>query len=194
MYTIGQLAKKFKLSRTALLYYESIGLLKNSGRKPSGYRMYSESDCRLLERICGYRDAGLPLNSIKALLSSPGSLTVSLLEARIVELNQSIEALRIQQKGIVRLLLNCQVQEQRALVDHSAWEGIFRAAGFSRHDQWHWHREFEMASPEQHQLFLESVGAPAHKIAEIRNWAQADFVKNNPSDPDRPELPSVRVF
>lgn len=182
MYTIGQLAKKFGLSRTALLYYESIGLLKNSGRTPSGYRIYSESECQQLERICSYRDAGLPLNGIKTLLSGPGSLTVSLLEARIAELNQSIEALRIQQKGIVRLLLNCQVQEQRALVDHSAWDGIFRAAGFSRYDQWQWHREFEMTSPEQHQLFLESVGAPADKIAEIRAWAQSNFEKTNITD------------
>ena len=175
MYTIGQLAKKFRLSRTALLYYESIGLLKNSGRKPSGYRIYSESECQLLERICSFRDAGLPLNSIKELLYGPGSLTVSLLEARIAELNQSIETLRTQQKEIVRLLLNFQVQKQRALVDHNAWDEIFRAAGFSQYDQWQWHREFELKSPQQHQLFLESVGAPADKIAEIRAWAQNKF-------------------
>lgn len=175
MYTIGQIARKFRLSRTALLYYDSIGLLKNSGRTPSGYRVYSESDCQLLERICSYREAGLPLKKIKELLSGPSSLTVSLLETRIHELNQSVEILRAHQKGIVRLLLNLQVQERKALVDHNAWDGIFRAAGFSRYDQWQWHREFELASPEQHQLFLESVGAPADKIAEIRTWAQNNF-------------------
>jgi DNA-binding transcriptional MerR regulator len=148
--------------------------------------MYSESDCQLLERICRYRDAGLPLASIKLLLYDTGGRTASLLEARIAELNQSIEVLRTQQKGIVRLLLSCQAQKQTVLVEHGAWDGIFRAAGFNRYDQWQWHREFEAASPEQHQLFLESLGSSAGKIVEIRTWAQTDFAKNNSADPDRP--------
>lgn len=185
MCSIGQLAKKFRLSRTTLLYYESIGLLKNSGRTPSGYRVYSESNCQLLDRICSYREAGLPLMSIKELLSGSDSMTVSLLEGRINELNQSILSLRAQQKGIVRLLLNYQAKKQKVLVDHNAWDEIFRAAGFSRYDQWQWHREFETASPEQHQLFLESVGAPTDKIAEIRKWAQSDFEMNSKTGHDR---------
>lgn len=186
MYSIGQLAKKFRLSRTTLLYYESIGLLMSSGRNPSGYRVYSESDCQLLERICGYRDAGLPLTSIKKLLSGPDSLTLSLLEGRINELNKSILSLRAQQKGIVRLLLNYQAKGRRVLVDHHVWDEIFRAAGFSHYDQWQWHREFEAAAPEQHQLFLESVGTPADKIADIRKWAQSDFEMNITDKNDHP--------
>lgn len=175
MYTIGQIAKKFHLSRTALLYYDSIELLKSSERTSSGYRLYSESDCRLLERICGYREAGMSLNNIKELLSGSQSITVSLLERRIHELNKSIEALREQQKGIVRLLLDFQVQERKALVANDAWDGIFSAAGFSLYDQWQWHREFEMMSPEQHQLFLESAGVSPGEISKIKNWAQNDF-------------------
>lgn len=175
MLTVGQVAKKFKLSRTTLLYYDSIGLLKSSGRTAAGYRVYSEADCRQMERICRYRETGLPLCSIRELLSDSDGVTVSLLETRIHELNKAIEGLRAQQKGIVRLLLNFQVQKCKAVVDNSAWGEIFSAAGFSQYDQWQWHREFELASPEQHRLFLESVGAPADKIAAIRNWARNDY-------------------
>lgn len=186
MYTIGQLASKFGLSRTTLLYYESICLLRNSGRTPSGYRIYSEADCRILERICSYREAGLPLGSISKLLAGSGSLTASVLETRIHELNKAIEALRAQQKQIVRLLLNFQAQERKTLIANNAWDGIFTAAGFSAYDQWRWHREFELTSPKQHQLFLEAAGAPADKIAQIRNWAQSDFETIKKSDHGRP--------
>lgn len=175
MYTVGELARRFGLSRTTLLYYDSIGLLPSCGRTPAGYRVYSEAECERLERICSYREAGLPLGSIKELLAGANCLTVSLLETRIDELSKAIGKLREQQKGIVRLLLNYQVQEQRALVDNSAWEGIFSAAGFSRYDQWQWHREFEMTDPEKHRMFLESVGAPADRIAAIRSWAQREY-------------------
>ena len=176
MYTIGQIAKKFGLSRSTLLYYDSNGLLPSSGRTQVGYRLYSDSDCQLLERICGYREAGLPLNSIKELLAGD-SITVALLESRIHELNQDIEVLRLQQKQVVRLLLNFQAQKLKASIDNNAWNDIFRAAGFSLQDQWQWHHEFERASPENHQLFLESVGAPKDKISAIRQWAQNDFEK-----------------
>ena len=52
MYTIGKLAKKFDLSRSTLLYYDSIGLLKPSSRTESEYRQYSEDDAARLEQIC----------------------------------------------------------------------------------------------------------------------------------------------
>lgn len=43
---MGELGRLFGLSRTALLYYDSIGLLKPSGRSASGYRRYGESGFR----------------------------------------------------------------------------------------------------------------------------------------------------
>ena len=42
--TITRLAKQFKLSRSTLLYYDRIGLLRPSGRSPSNYRLYTGSD------------------------------------------------------------------------------------------------------------------------------------------------------
>lgn len=51
MYSIRKLAEKYHLSRTALLYYESIGLLTASGKTAAGYRIYSEQDAQKLAQI-----------------------------------------------------------------------------------------------------------------------------------------------
>jgi len=52
MYTIRKLCERSGLSRTALLYYESIGLLEAEGRSESNYRLYSDVSAERLEKIC----------------------------------------------------------------------------------------------------------------------------------------------
>ena len=59
MWTVTQLAQRCGLSRSTLLYYESIGLLKPPSRSGGNYRRYGEQDLQRLEQICLYRDAGL---------------------------------------------------------------------------------------------------------------------------------------
>jgi DNA-binding transcriptional MerR regulator len=94
MYTIGRLAKRFHLSRSALLYYDSIGLLNPSCRTEGHYRVYSEKDAKRLEQICTYRQAGLRLEDIKQVLDSPENSLVSVLERRLDELNEDVRRLR----------------------------------------------------------------------------------------------------
>ncbi len=66
MYTIRKLAAEFGLSRSTLLYYDSIGLLKPSSRSESGYRQYSEGDNKQLRQICTYRQMGLQLKELNS--------------------------------------------------------------------------------------------------------------------------------
>ena len=47
------------MSRTALLYYESIGLMRPPERSAGNYRRYGERDLKRLLEIRAYRDAGL---------------------------------------------------------------------------------------------------------------------------------------
>lgn len=70
MYSIGKLCKEYNLSRSTLLYYDSIGILKASERTKSNYRIYSEEDKERLGQICLYREAGVSLEEIKELLNS----------------------------------------------------------------------------------------------------------------------------
>ena len=66
--TIGTLAKRFGLSRSTLLYYESEGLVSPAGRSRSNYRLYDASAIDRLQRVVSYRAAGVPLDDIRRML------------------------------------------------------------------------------------------------------------------------------
>ena len=100
--SIGKLARAFGLSRSTLLYYDSIGLLKPSGRSESRYRQYSEEDKNRLEQICTYRQMGVSLEEIKQLLEMPESRAEAILEEHLVRLSAQIRLLRKQQQAIVQ--------------------------------------------------------------------------------------------
>src|SRR5574337_416204 len=105
MYTIGQLAKKVGLSRSTLLYYDSIGLFSPSGRSGANYRTYTDKDLARLEQICMYRKTGLSLSDIGRIMETRGKRgVVPLLEKRLDVLNREIRALRGQQHFIITLL------------------------------------------------------------------------------------------
>ena len=56
--TVTRLAKSCNLSRSTVLYYESIGLLTRPRRSEGNYRVYTPKDVERLRQICSYRDAG----------------------------------------------------------------------------------------------------------------------------------------
>ena len=66
--TVSKLAKRCGLSRSAVLYYESIGLMAPPARTGGNYRSYSEADAERLRAIRAYRNAGLKLEDIRAIL------------------------------------------------------------------------------------------------------------------------------
>ncbi len=69
-YTVGELAKKAGLTVRTLHHYEQLGLLVPSGRSEAGYRLYSAADVRRLHRVVAYRQSGLALKDIAALLQT----------------------------------------------------------------------------------------------------------------------------
>jgi DNA-binding transcriptional MerR regulator len=168
MYTIGKLAKGFGLSRSTLLYYDSIGLLRPTGRTDSNYRTYSEEEVKRLEHICRYRQAGVPLEDIQKILEAPENATVSVLKKRLDELNRQIKLLRDQQQVIFRLLKNDTLVKEARVLDKESWIEILHAAGLDQATMEKWHVEFERLSPEGHQEFMESLGIPQEEIKYIR--------------------------
>src|SRR5215471_4287565 len=70
MFTVTKLARRCGMSRTALLYYESIGLMPPPLRSGGNYRSYSEADMRRLLQIRAYREAGLKLEDIRTILNT----------------------------------------------------------------------------------------------------------------------------
>jgi MerR family transcriptional regulator, thiopeptide resistance regulator len=158
------------LSRSAILYYESIGLLKPAGRSAANYRTYSDRDEQRLQQICAYRKARLNLSDILTLLRRPESDAASVLKRRLKELDREIATRRQHQKDILRLLQS-KASLGRAKMMRSGW-GLMQAAGFSDDDMHRWHVEFERAAPEDHQEFLGSLHIPLDEIARIREWSR----------------------
>jgi DNA-binding transcriptional MerR regulator len=174
MYTIGQLSKRFGLSRSTLLYYDSIGLLPASTRSASGYRLYSEQALQRMLQVQTYREAGLPLETIQKLLSSSTDSTV-VLERHLQDLNAEISRLRQQQQVIIHLLNSPTALQSSRTMSKQHWVEMLRAAGLNEDGMQKWHAEFEQRSPEAHQDFLESLGIDAKEITAIRQRSKQEW-------------------
>lgn len=176
MYTIGQIAKKFSISRSTLIYYDSIGILSPSGRSESNYRLYSNSDVERMRKISSFRNAGLSLGSILSLLDSDSSNIDVVLEKRLITINSEIQSLREQQRFILKVLQsnsNEQVKNVR-IINKDVWVSLLKASGLDDAGMEKWHIEFERTSPEAHQDFLESIGIEKDEISQIREWSRVN--------------------
>ncbi len=170
MLTVGRLAKRFGLSRSTLLYYDRIGLLRPTGHMKGEYRHYSQADQERLERIVTYRRAGLSLDGIARVLDAPDSGLTLALEERLEALSGEIRSLQEQQRFILRLLGSADLPPDGVL-DKATWTGLLEKAGFSEQDMREWHARFEARSPEDHLRFLQLLCIPKDEIDMIRSWA-----------------------
>ncbi|CAM2857997.1 MerR family transcriptional regulator [Vibrio rarus] len=109
MYRISELANKVGLSRTALLYYEKLGLIRGV-RLDNGYRVYKERDVQRVLLIQTLQAGGLTLKECKACLEA--KIERALLLNRLQALDQEIA-----QKQHSRTLLTALLGEG----DHKAW-------------------------------------------------------------------------
>ncbi len=166
--TVGQLAKQAGLSRSTLLYYDSIGLLRPTGRSRANYRRYTEEDARRLEKIRLYRQMGLSTTLVAEILAAPKSGVRDILEKRLWELGKEIGRLREQQEVIIRILQDNSLRGRLSFLSKDDWVALFRSAGLDDEGMETWHREFEKLSPHSHQEFLEGLGIPAAEIDLIR--------------------------
>ncbi|MEN6623714.1 MAG: MerR family transcriptional regulator [Smithella sp.] len=168
MFQITKLARKFGLSRSTLLYYDRIGLLKPSERSKSGYRLYSQNDYDRLATICSFRQAGLTIEDISRILSSKEVVNSLVLQRRISKLGEEIRILQTQQHLLGKMLQVQSLEELPATIDQQAWIEMLRAAGMDEKAMSKWHNEFESRAPEAHYQFLLSLGISEEEALLIR--------------------------
>lgn len=165
-FLISQLAERFSLSRSTLLYYDAIGLLTPSLRSEAGYRLYSESDFLRLERVVLFRSLGVPLKEIATYLDTPENSPLSLLLKRMVDLNREIERLRDQQRTILDM-----IEADGSLAGIRPrlhlFESFGRSLGIERSGYLEVHRAFERASPDLHRRFLGFLGFKPEEIRRL---------------------------
>lgn len=171
---VTALARSCGISRSTLLYYESIGLMRPAPRTAGNYRRYGERDAQRLRQICVYREAGIRLAEIRALLDRPtGGDAAAVLERRLAEIAREMERLRGHQRSILRLLNSKQSIRRVKVVTKDRLVSIMRAAGLSDDDMHRFHQEFEKSAPAEHQEFLEFLHIPESEIRQIREWSRA---------------------
>ena len=168
MVTVGKLAERFGLSRTTLLYYERIRLLRSTTRSEAGYRLYGEDAVARLRLICTYKSAGLTLAEIRELLGRPDEPNRGILRRRIVELDEEVGSLRVQQRALVGLLKGMGDVDATGSIDRDTWVRVLRSAGMGREDMDRWHAEFERNAPRGHHSFLRWLGIPEEEALAIR--------------------------
>lgn len=69
---IGEVARRSGVTARMLRHYESIGLVRPTGRTGAGYREYSADDIRRIFHIESLRSLGLSLHDVGRALDDPG--------------------------------------------------------------------------------------------------------------------------
>lgn len=153
MFTVTPLARRCGMSRTELLYYESIGLMPRPRRSDGNYRCYGEADLRRLPQIRAYRDAGLKIDDIRAILKTnpdrPGMGAAGILKRRLLEFGAEIGTLRAHEQAIFRLLEHKGLGKAK-MITKDKWVSIMKACGFTPEQMNRWHAEFERSAPQEH--------------------------------------------
>jgi MerR family transcriptional regulator, thiopeptide resistance regulator len=166
--TVTKLARAAGLSRSTVLYYESIGLLRKVRRSSGNYRLYAEADAHRLRQICVYRAAGLTLADIRQVLERTAGDCASILEGRLAQLSEEMERLRAQQRALTRLLQT----KGRDRMTKDKWTQVMKDSGFSADDMHRWHAQFEKTEPEEHEQFLKFLHVPEPEVKTIREWSR----------------------
>ena len=165
MFKISRLADRFDLSRSTLLYYDSIGLLKPSKRTEANYRLYDEKDIKRLELICMYRDMGIELSDIKVLLNDKTE-NMEILEHALINMEKSIEKIRSKQKKIMQVIQN-NIGTPSSNVE--IFLSVLKNLGFTQEDMRDFHMEYERNDEKGHHAFLQFLGMNESEIAKVKH-------------------------
>lgn len=138
MVTISELATSVGLSRSTLLYYEKLGLLKGK-RQANGYRVYSDADRQRLILLQQLQAGALSLKECQACLD--GKIDQDLLRQRF-------EALRSELENKTRSL---------SLLAALLGEGGLRE----------WHESIEQQAPDLHRQWLITQGFSSDEAARV---------------------------
>ena len=90
MKTVKEVSRLTGVSIRTLHHYDAIGLLKPSSVTEAGYRLYDDAALERLYRILVFRELGLPLKEIGALLEAPDEVRNRVLEQQIRQMQTKI--------------------------------------------------------------------------------------------------------
>ncbi|MFJ4338526.1 HEAT repeat domain-containing protein [Streptomyces sp. NPDC088915] len=89
---IGDVARRSGVSARMLRHYETLGLVRPTGRTGSGYREYSDEDIRRIFHIESLRSLGLSLREVGRALGDPGFAPAELVDDLVRRTRERIAA------------------------------------------------------------------------------------------------------
>lgn len=89
---IGDVARRSGVSARMLRHYESLGLVRPTGRTESGYREYSSKDIRRIFHIESLRSLGLSLRDVGRALDDPGFAPAELVDELVRQTRERVAA------------------------------------------------------------------------------------------------------
>jgi DNA-binding transcriptional MerR regulator len=120
---IGELAERVGVSAKTIRYYESLGLLDEPGRTPSGYRSYADDAIERLQFIREAQATGLSLTEIASVLElkrvgqrSCGH-TLDLVEQHLAEIDEQIRRLQASRLMLTELADRARVLDPASCTD-----------------------------------------------------------------------------
>lgn len=102
-FTVGQAAELLGVSTRTLRHWDEIGLLQPSYRSWSDYRLYTDQDIDQALEILVYRETGMPLKEIAAIIHDAAP-RVERLQAQRDYLEQQIARLRRMSEAVTTML------------------------------------------------------------------------------------------
>ncbi|MFQ6855715.1 MerR family transcriptional regulator [Streptomyces sp. 35M1] len=119
---IGEVARRSGVSARMLRHYESLGLVRPSGRTGSGYREYSGEDVRRIFHIESLRAMGLSLREVGRALDDPGFTPADLVDDLIRRTRERIAA---ETELLIRL-------DRVHATDPAGWEDVLQVLALLR--------------------------------------------------------------
>ncbi|MEV4880214.1 MerR family transcriptional regulator [Streptomyces cyaneofuscatus] len=102
--TVGQVSARLDVTVRALHHWDEIGLARPSLRTAAGYRLYTTGDLERLHRIVVYRELGLGLDRIRAVLDDSTADVPGALRAQRDQVAERIDRLQQLGAGLDRMI------------------------------------------------------------------------------------------
>ncbi|TDQ44178.1 MerR family transcriptional regulator [Actinorugispora endophytica] len=102
--TVGQVSARLGVTVRALHHWDEIGLARPSLRTAAGYRLYTAGDLERLHRVVVYRETGLGLDGIRAVLDDPTVDVPGALRAQRAQVAERIDRLQRLGAGLDRMI------------------------------------------------------------------------------------------
>ena len=191
-YSINKLAKMASVSTRTLRYYHQIGLLEPLRVSASGYRIYGGAQVDRLQQIMLYRELGVALEDIRALMSAPDLDTDTLLRQHLASLNSRREQLDLLIRSVENTILAR--KGETIMTDNEKFEG-FKQKLIDENEAQYGHEireKYGDTAIDKSNARLKSMSQQQHRhLEDLRleiNTLLAQAVSGKPSDPVAQQL------